>query len=260
MIFGGEFITGVDLVDVCLWLFVTFFFGLVFYLQQESRREGYPLEADTTGKLEPSGVVWFPEKKTFNLPHGQEPVSVPHGPRDTRDLALKRTAVWPGAPFKPTGDPMLDGVGPGSYAERQDIPDVTDDGRPRIVPFRLGDGFDVASKDLDPRGLPVVGADGVQGGVVTDLWIDRSEAIIRYMEVNVGTADAPRSALLPVPFANIDKGKRQVSVAAILGGQFAKAPATKAADQITRLEEDKICGFYGGGTLYATPMRAEPLL
>ncbi|MEM6415069.1 MAG: photosynthetic reaction center subunit H [Pseudomonadota bacterium] len=260
MLFGGEFINGVDLVDVLLWLFVAFFFGLVFYLQQESRREGYPLEKDITGKLEPSGVIWFPTKKTYVLPHGQEPVSVPHGPRDDRSLKLERSAVWSGAPYKPTGNPMLDGVGPASYAERADIVDVTDDGRPRIVPFRAGDGYEVAKEDLDPRGLPVYGADGVQGGVVTDLWIDRSEAIIRYFEVNTGTADAPHSVLLPVPFAKLERGKRRVAVDAVLGQHFEKVPTTKSPDKVTRLEEDIIAGYYGGGKLYATPERAEPLI
>ncbi|MEL7454246.1 MAG: hypothetical protein AAGJ50_12835, partial [Pseudomonadota bacterium] len=44
MIFGGEYVDGIDLVDISLWLFTIFFIGLVFYLQAESRREGYPEE------------------------------------------------------------------------------------------------------------------------------------------------------------------------------------------------------------------------
>ncbi|MEM9842223.1 MAG: photosynthetic reaction center subunit H, partial [Pseudomonadota bacterium] len=40
MIFGGEFVQGIDLVDVSLWLFTLFFFGLIFYLRREDRREG----------------------------------------------------------------------------------------------------------------------------------------------------------------------------------------------------------------------------
>jgi len=256
MIFGGEFVSGIDLVDVCLWLFTIFFFGLVFYLQQESRREGYPLESDVTGKVEPSGVVWFPPQKTFNLPGGQPPVTVPHGPRDTRSLALKRTAPWPGAPFAPTGDPMRDGVGPASYAERADVADITDDGRPRIVPFRTNLHYSVAEGDPDPRGMPVYGCDGEQGGVVTDLWIDQAEAIIRYLEVKVG--EAGPTVLLPMPFAVINGKAGRVQVHAVRGDQFRHAPTTKSPDTVTRLEEDKISGYYGGGKLYATPDRPEP--
>jgi photosynthetic reaction center H subunit len=37
-------------------------------------------------------------------------------------------------------------------------------------------------------------------------------------------------------------------------------PGTRTPDAVTRLEEEKICAYYGAGTLYATPLRAEPLL
>ena len=37
-------------------------------------------------------------------------------------------------------------------------------------------------------------------------------------------------------------------------------PATRNTDKVTLLEEDKITAYYGGGTLYATPDRVEPLL
>ena len=266
MIFGGEFVPGIDLVDVCLWAFTIFFFGLVFYLQQESRREGFPLEEDRTGKIHRTDFVFYPPKKTFNLPNGQGTVSVPPGTRDKRPLAMERTAVWDGAPYTPTGNPMKDGVGPAAYTDRMDIPDVTDDGRPRIVPFRAEPDYTVPKQDLDPRGLPVVGCDGKTAGVVTDLWVDRSEAIIRYLEVNIGDEAMPKSVLLPMTFAvinggpigAINKGRKRVEVHAIRADQFADVPVTRQPEQVTRLEEDKICGYYGGGKLYATPDRLGP--
>lgn len=259
MIFGGEFISGVDLVDICLWLFVLFFIGLVIFLHRESHREGYPLESDETGKPENGGVFWMPPAKTFVLPNERGTVTVPPGEGDKRDLALERTAVWSGAPYRPTGDPMLDGVGPASYARRADIPDLTDDGRPRIAPFRLGDGYDVAHQDADPRGMTVYGADGQPGGVVTDVWVDRSEAIIRYVEVETGSDEASRRVLLPMAFAKISKSRGRIDVDAVLGQHFRHVPQTKDKDSVTRLEEDKISGFFGGGKLYATPARIEPL-
>ncbi|MFZ9893763.1 MAG: hypothetical protein ACO3EL_00865 [Burkholderiaceae bacterium] len=54
--------------------------------------------------------------------------------------------------------------------------------------------------------------------------------------------------------------KHHVKVHAILGSQFAEVPTTKRSDQVTLLEEDKIAGYFGGGRLYATPDRQEPLL
>lgn len=258
MIFGGEFVSGVDLVDICFWLFTLFFIGLIFYLRKEDRREGYPLEADTTGRVEPSGTNWMPKKKSYRLPHGRGDLNIAHGPRDTRNLALKRTAVWPGAPYEPTGNPMADGVGPASYAERADIPDLTMEGEPRIAPFRNSAGYEVAKSDRDPRGLTVRAIGGKAAGKVVDLWVDRSEAIIRYLEVETPNM---RRVLVPVPFTKVVGGmKPGVEVVAVTADQLAAAPGTKMPDSVTRLEEDKISGYFGGGKLYATPARKEPLL
>lgn len=256
MIFGGEFVSGIDLVDVSLWAFTIFFFGLIFYLRREDRREGYPLETDTTGKLEDNGVFWYAPKKTFKLPHGRGNVSVPHGKRDKREHALARTEVWPGAPYQPTGNPMQDGVGPASYAERDDVPDLTNDGRNRIIPYRLDADYTVAKQDADPRGMSVYGADGKAAGKVVDLWVDQAEAIIRYLEVDI----AGTNVLLPVPFAKINKDRKRVEVHAINADQFAAVPKLKSPDSVTRLEEDMVSGYYGGGKLYANKDRAEPLL
>ena len=260
MIFRGEFVAGVDLVDVCLWAFTIFFLFLVLYLQREGMREGYPTESDSTGKVDTTAPLLPPTSKTFILPHGRGTIDAVTGSRDTRELALRRTAPWPGAPFEPTGNPMVDGVGPASYAERADVVDLTDDGRPRIVPFRAGDGYEVAEGDPDPRGMAVLGADGQKAGECVDLWIDRSEAIIRYLEVRVGEDAAAKNVLLPMPFANIHGKAKEIHVDAVYAEHFADVPTTRDPMAITRLEEDKVCGYYGGGKLYAEPSRKEPLL
>ena len=259
MIFGGEFVTGIDMVDVSLWLFTLFFFGLIFYLRREDRREGYPLERDTDGKLEDEGVFWYAPKKTFTLPHDRGTVSVPHGKRDTRNHAMARTAVWPGAPYQPTGDPMRDGVGPASYAERKDVADLTDDGRTRIAPLRVDGHIHVAKNSPNPVGMTVYGGDGAPAGKVVDVWVDRSEAIVRYLEVNIGAEGAVNSVLLPMPFAKVNKRRARVDVDAIFAKHFAGVPRTRSPDSVTRLEEDMIAGYYGGGKLYASPARTESL-
>jgi photosynthetic reaction center H subunit len=66
--------------------------------------------------------------------------------------------------------------------------------------------------------------------------------------------------LLPINFVRFNAGKRRVNVKSILGSQFATVPTTASLDQVTRREEDKIMAYYAGGTLYATPARAEPLI
>ena len=154
---------------------------------------------------------------------------------------------------------MLDGVGPASYAEREDVPEMTMDNLPAIVPLRADSTITIEARDPDPRGMPVFGADGKPGGVVTDAWVDRAEMLIRYLEVEVAGASG-RRVLLPMTMAQINRNRRWVNVEAVLGRQFADAPILANPDQVTKLEEDKIVGYFGGGNLYATPARQEPLL
>jgi photosynthetic reaction center H subunit len=186
--------------------------------------------------------------------------TLPNHKNDRRDVAVAPIARWPGAPMEPTGNPMLDGVGPGSWADREEVPELNIDNVPCIVPLRLAEGTYLESRDPDPRGMKVLGADDETGGVVTDVWVDRAEALIRYLEVEVTTSGGTRRVLLPMPFAKVDGRRSRVWVKAILGSQFADVPATRSLDQVTKLEEDRIVGYYGGGTLYATPARQEPML
>jgi photosynthetic reaction center H subunit len=51
-----------------------------------------------------------------------------------------------------------------------------------------------------------------------------------------------------------------VEVHAIYARHFTAVPGLRNPDQITKLEEEKISAYYGGGTLYADPQRSEPLI
>jgi len=254
--FDGLITSGYDVAELCVDAFTLFFIGLVFYLRREDRREGYPLEADTTGKLEDHGVVWVPDAKKFNLADGSVR-QAPSYKREGRTFKMERLAVWPGAPSAPTGDPMVDGVGPAAYAEREEIPDRTAHGDLKIAPMAGLADYHVVECDSDPRGMTVYGCDGRVAGTVSDLWVDRAEQLIRYLEV---TLDGDRKVLLPMPFATVSGLPKGVKVRAILAGQFAKVPALASPTQVTRREEDAICAYYAGGLLYATPERAEPLV
>jgi photosynthetic reaction center H subunit len=267
-----------DVAQVTLYVFWIFFLALILYLRREDKREGYPLVSDT-GRGGP--VHGFfpqePDPKTYLLRTGHVAVLPNHG-NDRPDVASAQERPWPGAPFLPTGNPMLDGVGPGSWAQREDVPELTMDNIPAIAPLRLTPATSLEARDADPRGMKVIGCDREVGGVVVDVWIDRAEALVRYLEIEVevpagrpsgpiavgsegiGAASSSKRVLLPIPFCLVNKPPGYVSVHALMGHQFADVPVTAHPDHVTKLEEDRIAGYYGGGLLYATAARQEPLL
>jgi len=251
--FFGE----VDLASVTLWLFYIFFAGLVIWIQRENMREGYPLE-DDEGNASSNPSMWpLPEDKTFKLPHGRGEVTVPSGQTPERaDIALKRVGPGNGYPLEPTGDPMLDGVGPASWAPRRDMPELDGHGHPKIVPMSAAEGFLVAA-GRDPRGLPVVAGDGEVVGKITDMWIDEPEQLVRYLELELDSKWGSGTRLMPITFARIKSNN--VAVHALYGKHFATIPTIASPRQVTLLEEDKISGYYGGGKLYAGD-RQEPRL
>jgi len=258
----GEITGYIDVAQVTLYVFWVFFFGLVFWLRREDRREGYPLESDPSGKVKDRGFLLLPKPKTFRLRNG-ETVTVPNDKRDRRPVAARRVGNWPGAPSVPTGNPLVDGVGPAAWAERADRPDRTWDDKVKIVPTRADGHYTVASGDPDPRGMTVYGADGKAAGKVTDIWVDRAEHVIRYLEVDPVDGAGIGPLLVPMNLSKVQgssfKG-RSIKVKSILAAQFAQAPRIKDPNQVTFLEEDRICAYFAGGHLYATPQRSEPVL
>jgi photosynthetic reaction center H subunit len=256
----GALTAYLDVAQVTLYVFWLFFFGLIFWLRKEDRREGYPLESDPTGKVKDRGFLLLPNAKTFLLRDGTT-ATAPNFKRDVRPVAARRAGAWPGAPLIPTGDPLVDGVGPAAWAERADKPDQTWDGKNKIVPTRADPHYGVASGDPDPRGFQVIAADGKVAGTVTDIWVDRAEHVIRYLEVDagpgIGALLVPMNLSKVVP-AGVKPGRVQVK--SLLAAQFANAPRIRTPDQVTFLEEDRICAYFAGGHLYATAARSEPLL
>lgn len=249
----------IDVAQIVLYIFWAFFAGLIYYLVRENHREGYPMD---NGRLDPSQgpkvTGWpVPEPKTYKLANGHS-VQAPDFNRPDGSYHAEPSHAWIGAPLEPVGDPLLAGVGPGAWAARADVPDVTADGRVKIVPLRSDSAHGVARQDIDPRGLPVLGKDGQVAGQVTEMWVDRSEMMFRFMEVQLqGAQPGARTVLLPMPFCRIKADG--VQVGALLAAQFAKVPTTRHADQVTLLEEEKISAYYGAGLLYATDDIQEPL-
>jgi len=262
-IMGTGAITGyIDVAQIVLYVFWAFFAGLIIYLRREDKREGYPLDSDRTDRTDRVIVQGFPampKPKTFRLAHGGE-VTVPDGRRDERAIQADPAAYFPGAPLSPTGNPMIDGVGPASYAARSDQPDLTLEGHARMVPLRLDPEFTVSPQDPDPRGWSVVAGDGEQAGIVNELWVDRTEPQISFVEVTVDLAGTRRNVLVPIGFAVFDTATRRLRVRSIMSHQFADVPALANPDQVTLREEDRIMGYFAGGTLYADPSRMGPLI
>jgi len=247
-------ITGyVDLAQILLYAFWIFFAGLIYYLVQEGHREGYPLESSSSGRAVVKGFP-IPEPKTFLLEGGKS-VTVPDLTRKEPAYNAVATSPTSGAPIEPKGDAMLAAVGPGAYSNREDVPEMTWHGKPLIQPLRIASDYTVAVQDVDPRGLPVMAGDGKQGGTVKDIWIYSAEMMFCYLEVEIPDG---RAVLLPIAFSVIRRN--QVEVNSVYARHFAAVPALRNPNQVTKLEEEKISAYYGGGTLYADVKRSEPLI
>src|SRR3712207_940808 len=126
--FTGTF----DVAELAFYIFVLFFLGLVFYLRREDKREGYPPETDRKSKRVAVQCFPFPPSpRKFKVYHEPPAETLERRERDLTGI-LAPAERWRGAPYVPLGDPMQDGVGAASYAERADVPDVTfDDQKPK---------------------------------------------------------------------------------------------------------------------------------
>jgi photosynthetic reaction center H subunit len=254
-----SFTNYIDVAQVVLYGFWIFFAGLIFYLRREDKREGYPLQFEGRVGYQSGAGFPTPPAPKFYRRHGGQSATLPNHKNDRSDAPVTPMYPWPGSAYVPTGDPMRDGVGPASYAAREDRPELSMDNVPAIVPLRVDNTIMIASEDPDPRGMTVIGADRELAGKVHEVWVDRAEMTVRYLEVEV-EGIVGRHVLLPMTMAVVDKRRGRVLVDAILARQFADVPGLASPDQVTKLEEDKIVGYFGGGHLYATAARQEPLL
>jgi len=253
----GAFTQYIDIAQLVLYLFWGFFFGLIIYLRKEDKREGYPLDSERAQDVKVQGFPAMPEPKRFDLPDGrtvyapdpQQPQPVPNA---------QPSGPWLGAPLEPVGDPMLAGIGPGSYARRPDHPEVDGEGRPKIQPLRIATAYSLDGGDPDPRGMPVKGADGAIAGTVFDVWIDIEEPQIRYLEMEL--AGSAERVMLPFTMAVVRNRQGDVWVSSILASQFVNVPRLANPELITLNEEERVVAYYGGGTMYANARRQQALV
>ena len=256
----GAFTSYIDVAQVALYLFWFFFAGLVYYLRQEDKREGYPLVNERSAHIKVQGFPPMPRPKTFLLPHGGTQTA-PRTEAPEAFPAARPVAPWLGAPLDPTGNPLVDGVGPAAWVMRADEPDLGfDDNLPKIIPLRVAEGWSINTDGPDPRGYLVIAADNRVAGTVTEVWLDRSENMARYLEVSVAMATGTRQVMVPSMLATYDTEREQVKVASIMSWQFADVPTLANPDQITLREEDRISAYFGGGHLYAHTKRMGPIV
>jgi photosynthetic reaction center H subunit len=246
-----------DIAILSFYAFVLFFIGLVIYLNRESRREGFPTEDEMSGLVATPKLIDQTPPKAFAMPHGQGTRYAPPGDRDPRDLPLAKAWGGHGAPWVPTGNPLLDGVGPASFAQRDRRPDLDFEGHPRIVPIGCCTSLRVIERDPDPRGMTMIASDGRPAGTVTDIWVDRTDRLIRYLEV---TLDGGRKVLAPMTMCKVKRRAGQVVTDSLAAHQFADAPGVASPETITLDEEERVVAYFGGGYLYSSPARSEPLL
>lgn len=255
---GVDFFGNVDLASVAIWMFWLFFALLVFYLQTENMREGYPLEDEDGSPSANQGPFPLPKDKTFILRDGRGTLTVPsEAPGERRDVPVEQIDKHYGAPFAPIGDPMVGGVGPASYAMRKDLPELDAHGDAKIQLMSTLTDFHVAA-GRDPRGKAVVAGDGEVIGRVVDMMIDVPEQLVRYLVIDLNPEGTGQTRLAPMGMVKV--GHDRVTVRSLYAQHFAGIPQTKSLEQVTLLEEDKIMGWFGGGTMYADPKRAEPKL
>jgi photosynthetic reaction center H subunit len=246
---GVTFFGNFDLASLAIWLFWGFFAVLIYYLQTENMREGFPLENEDGSAAPNQSPFPAPKPKTFLLPLGKGSVTVPSAENEAAhrrtNLALARTAGSEGFPHMPTGNAMLDGVGPASWVPRKDEPELDGHGHAKLRPMALVTGMAV-SAGRDPRGLPVQAGDLEVVGRVKEMWVDVPEQLVRYLEIDLNNG---KSRLVPMTMCKIWADR--VRINALTSELFDTIPATKASDTVTKLEEDKISGYVAGGWMYA---------
>ena len=244
---GAGAITGhLDLAQLVFATFVLFFFGLVLYLRREDKRDGYPM-VDPAGGPSREGFPPMPGPKLLHLMEGGT-TTMPQQEQE-QPIEARRLFYFPGTALVPTGaQPLRDRIGPASYALRREEPMIYLDGEVQMLPLRDAPGWRVIDGDADPRGMTVVGRDGLAAGVVVDLWVDRSVKILRYLEVELPVA--AQRVLVPIYYVDVKRRRREVRVDTITARHFAEIPPLRNPSRITAREEDQVNAFFSGATLF----------
>ena len=219
-----------DVAQVTLYVFWIFFACLIFYLRREDKREGYPLESTGLGGGVVHGFPRMPDPKTYLL--ARRPCR--DAPNHKNDRPRRRGGAVALGRARRSGRPAIRCSTASGPAPRP-IARICLNSRWTTFPASFRCVWPKAPisnpRDPDPRGMRVIGADSEVGGIVTDVWVDRAEALIRYLEVEVTTRRCAKRVLLPLPFAKIDRPPR--------GGEGA-TPSSAASSPMYRRRRARI--------------------
>lgn len=105
---------------------------------------------------------------------------------------------------------------------------MTGDELDRVVPLSQLDDFEVADGDPDVRGWSVMSADGKKIGRVDQLLVDTGAMKVRYLDVDLrdGMGDgSDRHALVPIGYAQLDRGTQTVRTTALRASECAAIPS-----------------------------------
>ncbi|PRY92041.1 photosynthetic reaction center H subunit [Hasllibacter halocynthiae] len=248
---------GFDPVLAMVVIFFFLFVVLVIWLRREDKREGYP--ADTAGAFSSVRLLpnWIgmPGRKVFHRPHGNPPVSTPRR-EPLRESGARPPRAARGRPFRPVLDGLKEGVGPASWQNREEKPDLDRKGRPKIIPLSSNAEYFVAEGDPDPRGWLVRGADFAVAGEVKDLWFNRAEFFLRYLDVEL---EEGGRRLVPLFFTITKPRRGEILVPHLPADRFRDAPTLASPDRITMREEDRVNAFFAGAAFYGKNPRGGDL-
>ena len=231
----------IDVAQVTLYVFWIFFAGLIFYLRREDKREGYPLESDRTRRRCVHGFPRCRTRRPFCC--ARRLATLPNHRNDRRDVAAGADRRWPGAPLSRPATRCSTASVPAPGRDREDVPELTMDGHPVIVPLRLAHGtFCRAARSRSarhdghrrrPRDRPAWCTDSGSIAPSRRSAISRSRSTPSARREARAAADAVRAHQSP---AAASRSQR------ILG---ASSPTCRRprADQVTKLEEDRIAAI-----------------
>ncbi len=240
------------------WLFFLFFLGLVSYNRRWDKREGYPMKASPFSSATSVGFPAMPQDPEVYVLNEGGTTTAPHFYQQA-PVSAEPLYQFAGTPLSPVGNPLLAGIGPGSWVQKKDAPMLTEHGDLLLQPLRLLPEWTVGKGEADPRGMTVFDWRWERVGTVRDIWIDRGIKIIRILEIELLPELGGGHVLVPI-YHTGDPGERARGAgdgAAV--DQFADVPRPASADQITGPEDERLNAYFAAGNFYRRrpPVRAR---
>ena len=256
----GTISNQLDLPTIAFWLFLLFFISLVFWIQRETKREGYPLKASPFTTEQMAGFPPPPSQPaTYILSEGgttQAPHYYPQPP--TSAVPVHQ---FDGTPLAVVGNPLTAAIGPGAWVRKNDAVLLNDRHQNLLSKLSLLHEWSIERSDSDPRGMKVFDWRWNAVGHVSDCWVDTGSKIVRYLVVDLDPAMVPsvRQVIVPIYHTVIKERAREVRVTALWTHQFADVPMPAESHEMTGQEEERLNAYFAAGRFYRDdPMTMPP--